>query len=156
MAIMVLDGAILYPSLNVRKEHYNCHSCKCFCSYQHWLPSQAPFLCSLLSSLFFSLFSLSPLLHFSNTWRSNSTHMWQWMKCMASHVCFTQGLNFFYATLTTTWKVDVKFTTTRPFATLGDDKKTIIRSLFLPSKLLVEGAMGVLLTTHELVEIDVQ
>jgi hypothetical protein len=28
--------------------------------------------------------------------------------------------------------------------------------LFLPSKLLVEGAMGVLLTTHELVEIDVQ
>ncbi len=68
------------------------------------------------------------------------------MRCMASHACFTQGLNFFYATLTTTM----------PFTTLGDEEKTIIRSLFVPSELLVEGAMGIFFTIRELVEIDVQ
>ncbi len=75
---------------------------------------------------------------------------------MANHVCFIEGLNFFYATLTTTWKVDVTFTTKMPFTTLGDEEKTTIRNLFLPSKLLAKGAMGLLLTTCELVEIDVQ
>ncbi len=82
--------------------------------------------------------------------------MWQWMRCMASHACFTQGLNFFYATLTTTWKVDVTFTTTMPFTTLGDEEKTTIRSLFLPFKLVAEGAMGILFTIREFVEIDIQ
>jgi hypothetical protein len=43
-----------------------------------------------------------------------------------------------------------------PFTTLGDEEKTTIRNLFLPSKLLAKGAMGLLLTTCELVEIDVQ
>jgi hypothetical protein len=32
--VIMLDGAIFYPSLNVREEHYNCHSYKFFSSYQ--------------------------------------------------------------------------------------------------------------------------
>jgi hypothetical protein len=42
-----------------------------------------------------------------------------------------------------------------PFTTLCDEEKTTIRSLFLPFELFAKGAMGVFLTIHELVEIDV-
>jgi hypothetical protein len=43
-----------------------------------------------------------------------------------------------------------------PFTTLGDEEKTTIRSLFLPFKLVAEGAMGILFTIREFVEIDIQ
>jgi len=43
-----------------------------------------------------------------------------------------------------------------PFTTLGDEEKTMIRSLFLPFELLAKGAMGILFTIHEFVEIDIQ
>jgi len=43
-----------------------------------------------------------------------------------------------------------------PFTTLGDEEKIIIISLFLPFELLVEGAMGILFTICEFVEIDIQ
>jgi hypothetical protein len=60
---------------------------------------------------------------------------------MASELCFTKGPSFFRVALVTTMEVDVVFTTTIPFVAFDNEKGATTKSLFLPSDILVEGAI---------------